>query len=130
MAVCPASVTRRRCERISESANRVNEIMSVQLPDSSTAWEPSYLRLHRSGELAGAGPRAALDSAPKAATSARAPAGWMSQADGHGRVRGRIERVIAAWNVHMWEEPPITGSPRVGYDLLLRLTGKCIFCQN
>lgn len=38
--------------------------------------------------------------------------------------------VIASWNVHPWEEPPISGTRGSGTIFLSGCTGQCIFCQN
>ena len=51
-------------------------------------------------------------------------------ADGRGACGVGIEPVIASWNVHMWEEPPITGTRGSGTIFFSGCTGKCIFCQN
>ncbi len=40
------------------------------------------------------------------------------------------EPVIAAWNVHPWEEPPISGTRGSGTIFFSGCTGKCVFCQN
>jgi len=38
--------------------------------------------------------------------------------------------VIASWNAHPWEEPPISGTRGSGTIFFSGCTGKCIFCQN
>jgi len=38
--------------------------------------------------------------------------------------------VVASWNVHPWEEPPISGTRGSGTVFFSGCTGKCIFCQN
>ena len=95
-----------------------------QLP----VWEPSYLRLHRSGELA-ARARAALDALQSCDLCPRI-CGVDRTAGGRGACGVGVEPVIAAWNVHMWEEPPITGTRGSGTIFFAGCTGKCIFCQN
>lgn len=37
---------------------------------------------------------------------------------------------IASWNVHPWEEPPISGTRGSGTIFFSGCTGKCRFCQN
>jgi putative pyruvate formate lyase activating enzyme len=37
---------------------------------------------------------------------------------------------VASWNVHMWEEPPITGTRGSGTIFFTHCTGRCLFCQN
>ncbi len=38
--------------------------------------------------------------------------------------------VIASWNAHLWEEPPISGSRGSGTIFFSGCTGRCRFCQN
>ncbi len=38
--------------------------------------------------------------------------------------------VIASWNAHPWEEPPISGTRGSGTIFFSGCTGKCVFCQN
>jgi len=38
--------------------------------------------------------------------------------------------VIASWNVHPWEEPPISGTRGSGTIFFSGCTGRCRFCQN
>ena len=38
--------------------------------------------------------------------------------------------VIASWNAHLWEEPPISGTRGSGTIFFSGCTGKCRFCQN
>jgi putative pyruvate formate lyase activating enzyme len=104
-----------------------------ELPVSSfqslaSSWEPSYLTLHRSGELA-ARARAALAALQSCEVCPRA-CGVDRTADGRSVCGVGFEPVIASWNVHMWEEPPITGTRGSGTIFLSGCTGKCIFCQN
>jgi putative pyruvate formate lyase activating enzyme len=99
---------------------------SFQLPVSN--WEPSYLALHRSGELA-ARAQAAQAAQQSCAVCPRRCAVDRT-ANGRGACGVGAEPVIAAWNVHMWEEPPITGTRGSGTIFFAGCTGKCIFCQN
>ena len=40
------------------------------------------------------------------------------------------EPVVASWNVHRWEEPPISGTNGSGTVFFSGCTGQCRFCQN
>lgn len=91
-------------------------------------WEPAYLHLHRSGELA-ARARAALDALQSCAICPR-DCRVDRTAGGRGACGVGVEPVIASWNVHMWEEPPITGTRGSGTIFFSGCTGKCLFCQN
>ena len=104
----------------------LREPSRFQRPASN--WEPGYLALHRSGELA-ARAWAALDALRSCDICPRV-CGVDRMADGRGACGVGIEPVIAAWNVHMWEEPPITGTRGSGTIFFSGCTGKCIFCQN
>ncbi len=90
--------------------------------------EPGYLKLHRSGEL--------RDRA-RAARAGLARCELCPRACGADRLEGRrgacgvgAEPVIASWNVHPWEEPPISGTRGSGTIFFSGCTGKCRFCQN
>ena len=101
---------------------RVSERASFQLPASNPSWEPSYLRLHRSGELA-ARARAALDALQSCDICPRV-CGVDRTAGGRGACGVGIEPVIA-----VVERPHVGGAAdhrhaRVGHDLLLRLHGQ------
>ncbi len=44
---------------------------------------------------------------------------------------GALEAVrVASWNVHRWEEPPISGTRGSGTIFFAYCTGRCSFCQN
>lgn len=47
-----------------------------------------------------------------------------------GVCRVGAEPVIASWNIHLWEEPPITGARGSGTIFFSGCTGRCRFCQN
>lgn len=47
-----------------------------------------------------------------------------------GVCRSGPDAVIASWNIHPWEEPPISGTRGSGTIFFAGCTGKCIFCQN
>jgi putative pyruvate formate lyase activating enzyme len=93
-----------------------------------TGYEPSYMALHRSGELA-----------------VRAQAAWnmLSHCElcphrcGVDRLAGEqgICRMgelpkVSSWNLHAWEEPPISGARGSGTIFFSGCTGRCRFCQN
>jgi putative pyruvate formate lyase activating enzyme len=91
-------------------------------------WEPSYLRLHRSGELA----VLAQDAWVSLASCTLCP-----RACGVNRLKGErgvcrvaADPVVASWNVHLWEEPPISGTRGSGTIFFAGCTGRCRFCQN
>lgn len=90
--------------------------------------EPAYVALHRGGEL-----------------QQRAAAAWASMA--HCEVcphRCGVDRLagergicgmgdlpkVSSWNLHAWEEPPISGSRGSGTIFFSGCTGRCRFCQN
>jgi putative pyruvate formate lyase activating enzyme len=93
-----------------------------------TAWEPAYLALYRSGELA-----------------TRIQTAWdmLSHCDlcphrcGVDRLAGergvcRMGELpkVSSWNLHAWEEPPISGTHGSGTIFFSGCTGRCRFCQN
>ncbi len=89
---------------------------------------PSYLKLHASGELArriaAARERlAACDICPRLCGVNR-----LRGETGYCRA-GALARV-AAWNVHPWEEPPISGARGSGTIFFSHCTARCQFCQN
>ncbi len=90
--------------------------------------EPSYLELHRSGEL-----RERI----KLAYSMLRECRLCPRECGVDRLRGErgfcragAEPTVASWNVHPWEEPPISGTRGSGTIFFSGCTGRCIFCQN
>jgi putative pyruvate formate lyase activating enzyme len=90
--------------------------------------EPSYLALHRSGELR-ARARAAMAALCRCELCPRACG--VDRLSGERGACGAGDRpVIASWNVHPWEEPPISGTRGSGTIFFSGCTGKCRFCQN
>jgi putative pyruvate formate lyase activating enzyme len=90
--------------------------------------QPSYLALHQSGELV-----------------RRIDAAWAMLAHcelcphrcGTDRLRGErgLCRMgdlpkVSSWNLHAWEEPPISGTRGSGTVFFSGCTGRCRFCQN
>lgn len=89
---------------------------------------PSYLELHRSGELHRRAVEArkrlaACDICPRACGVNR-----LQGEEGYCRA-GALVRV-ASWNVHPGEEPPISGTRGSGTIFFSHCTARCVFCQN
>ncbi len=91
-------------------------------------WEPPYLALHRSGELH----RRARQAMASLASCELCPhrCGVDRLAGKHGVCRVPADPVIASWNIHPWEEPPISGTRGSGTIFFSGCTGRCRFCQN
>jgi len=47
-----------------------------------------------------------------------------------GYCRAGADPVVASWNVHPWEEPPISGTRGSGTVFFTHCTARCAFCQN
>lgn len=89
---------------------------------------PRYLELHETGELhrravIARQRLAACDVCPRACGVNR-----LRGAEGYCRA-GALVRV-ASWNVHPWEEPPISGERGSGTIFFSHCTARCAFCQN
>jgi putative pyruvate formate lyase activating enzyme len=89
---------------------------------------PGYLALHRTGELA---------SRIEAAWALLSPCQLCPHRCGVDRLNGErgICRMgdrpkVASWNLHAWEEPPISGQRGSGTIFFSGCTGRCRFCQN
>ena len=89
---------------------------------------PSYLELHRSGEL-----KKRIERAYAMLSQCR----LCPRECGVDRLRGErgfcragAEPIVASWNVHPWEEPPISGTRGSGTIFFSGCTGRCLFCQN
>ena len=89
---------------------------------------PSYLALHRSGELADRIERARLTL--EHCTLCPRECGADRLGGELGYCRAGAKPRIASWNVHPWEEPPISGTRGSGTIFLSNCTGRCLFCQN
>lgn len=89
---------------------------------------PSYLALHRTGELA----RRAQTAWAMLQSCTLCPraCGVDRTNEGLGVCGMGSRPVIASWNVHHWEEPPISGTRGSGTIFFSGCTGQCIFCQN
>ncbi len=90
--------------------------------------DPSYLRLHASGELASRAERAREQLRHCTLCPRRCRVDRIAGELGVCR-SGALARV-ASWNRHRWEEPPISGSRGSGTIFFSGCTGACIFCQN
>jgi len=101
---------------------------AIRNPQSAISWEPSYVALHRSGELAQRA-RAAMAALIECQVCPRR-CGVDRLADGRGACNVGAAPVVASWNVHPWEEPPISGTRGSGTIFFSGCTGKCRFCQN
>jgi len=95
---------------------------------SDSAWEPSYLALAASGELA---------ARAKQAHQRLAHCDLCPRMCGVDRLEGQrgycgagaLPRV-ASWSAHHGEEPPISGHGGSGTIFFSHCTGRCLFCQN
>lgn len=47
-----------------------------------------------------------------------------------GFCKAGLRPAVASWNVHPWEEPPISGSRGSGTVFFSYCSGRCKFCQN
>lgn len=89
---------------------------------------PGYVRLHESGELA----RRAQEAWQSLAHCELCPhrCGANRLAGEEGRCRSGALPKVASWNLHPWEEPPISGTRASGTIFFSGCTGRCRFCQN
>jgi len=87
-----------------------------------------YLKLYKSGELAR---RAALAWDMLACCELCPHRCRVNRLSGElGRCRSAALPKIASWNLHPWEEPPISGTRASGTIFFSGCTGRCRFCQN
>ena len=89
---------------------------------------PSYLNLYRNGELARRIERA-YASLEDCCLCPR-ECGVNRLQGKQGFCRAGAEPKVASWNVHPWEEPPISGGRGSGTIFFSGCTGRCLFCQN
>jgi len=94
---------------------------------TKTAW-PSYLPLAQSGELARRA-QAAREMLRACSICPRA-CGVDRLAGERGVCRQGAAPVVASWNRHRWEEPPISGTRGSGTIFFSGCVGRCLFCQN
>lgn len=89
---------------------------------------PSYIQLQAKGELA----KRIVQAYERLEACSLCP-----RACGVNRLQGErgfcqagIRPVVASWNSHPWEEPPISGTRGSGTIFFSHCTGRCLFCQN
>ncbi len=89
---------------------------------------PGYLALHRSGELA----RRIEEARARLAACALCPhrCGANRLAGERGVCRMGAQAKVSSWNLHPWEEPPVSGTRGSGTIFFSGCTGRCRFCQN
>jgi putative pyruvate formate lyase activating enzyme len=90
--------------------------------------EPGYLPLLRNG-LLHARVRQAWEMM-KACTLCPRCCAVNRLAGEKGYCRAGSDVRVASWNVHLWEEPPISGTCGSGTLFFAYCTGRCSFCQN
>jgi putative pyruvate formate lyase activating enzyme len=104
-------------------------VVEPQIPAGpAPAARPSYVQLQASGEL----PRR-IERAYEIlhhCTLCPRDCGVDRLADERGYCRAGAEPVVASWNVHPWEEPPISGTRGSGTIFFTHCTARCLFCQN
>jgi putative pyruvate formate lyase activating enzyme len=90
--------------------------------------EPSYLALYRTGELSlrADGAWTMLESCNLCPH--RCGANRLAGEQGICRM-GDLPKV-SSWNLHRWEEPPLSGVRGSGTIFFSGCTGRCRFCQN
>nr|MBC7244549.1 radical SAM protein [Chloroflexota bacterium] len=89
---------------------------------------PSYLRLHASGLL-----KDRIEQAYEIlshCTLCPRDCGVNRLAGEKGYCQAGADPVVASWNAHPWEEPPISGTNGSGTIFFTYCTGRCMFCQN
>lgn len=89
---------------------------------------PSYLSLHQSGELQRRAEEALARLARCRLCPRRCEVNRLE--DEHGACHGGRRAIVASWNVHPWEEPPISGTRGSGTIFFGGCSGRCRFCQN
>ncbi len=89
---------------------------------------PGYRRLHEAGEL----PHRIRRAQELLAHCVLCPrrCGVNRLAGEVGFCRAGADPVVASWNVHPWEEPPISGTRGSGTVFFSYCTARCRFCQN
>ena len=97
-------------------------------PAASSVCTPRYLALHRSGELARRADQAWQGLSHCTLCPHRC--GVDRLAGEMGRCRSGALPKLASWNLHPWEEPPISGTRGSGTLFFSGCTGRCLFCQN
>jgi putative pyruvate formate lyase activating enzyme len=89
---------------------------------------PSYLELYDSGELT-----RRIDAAWALFEPCHLCPNRCGTRRAHGELgicgMGHLAQ-ISSWNLHLWEEPPISGTRGSGTIFFSGCTGRCTFCQN
>ena len=95
---------------------------------TTAEFEPSYLRLHRSGELAR---RAAeLDEFLAGCRLCPRDCAVDRRRDEIGFCRSGRRAIVSAHAPHLGEEPPLAGTRGVGNIFFANCTMRCAYCQN
>ena len=89
---------------------------------------PSYLNLYRNGQLARRIKRAYACLEDCRLCPRECAVNRLQGKQGFCRVGAKPK--VASWNVHPWEEPPISGTRGSGTIFFSHCTGRCLFCQN
>jgi putative pyruvate formate lyase activating enzyme len=90
--------------------------------------EPSYMALYQSGELAQRIEAAWAMLAHCELCPHRCGVDRLHGERGVCRMGDRAK--VSSWNLHAWEEPPISGARGSGTIFFSGCTGRCRFCQN
>jgi len=89
---------------------------------------PSYLQLHAGGLL-----KQRIELAYEMLSHCNLcprECGVNRLAGERGYCRAGANPVVASWNAHPWEEPPISGTKGSGTIFFTYCTARCVFCQN
>lgn len=90
--------------------------------------EPGYLALYRSGELARRVERAYALLSPCRLCPRQCGVDRLNGERGY--CQAGADPKVASWNLHPWEEPPISGTRGSGTIFFSGCTARCLFCQN
>jgi putative pyruvate formate lyase activating enzyme len=90
--------------------------------------DPGYLALFHTGELAHRVQAAWAMLAPCQLCPHRCGVDRLRGERGVCRIGDRLQ--VSSWNLHAWEEPPISGTRGSGTIFFSGCTGRCRFCQN
>lgn len=91
-------------------------------------WEPGYLALNRSGDLARRIEETRALLSPCRLCPRECGVDRLSGEEGF--CRSGAQPKVASWTLHPWEEPPISGTRGSGTLFFSGCTGHCLFCQN
>jgi putative pyruvate formate lyase activating enzyme len=98
------------------------------MESSPATTTPRYVALYDSGELARRAETAWAILAHCELCPHRCGANRL--AGKQGICRMGTQPKVSSWNVHHWEEPPISGKHGSGTIFFSGCTGRCLFCQN